>query len=105
MEQLKKLPADIGPDYAFIVDDNSMVNAGICKGDVVFINACDHVSNGQIAAVKVGENVRLRKYWCDDEYTILTPANTAYNTAMLTEAENNSVQLIGRVVVCMRIYE
>lgn len=105
MEQLKKLPADIGPDYAFIMDDNSMVNAGICKGDVVYINACDHVGNGQIAAVKVGENVRLRKYWRDDEYSVLAPANMAYATAILTETECNSVQLIGRVVACTRIYE
>lgn len=51
MNQTVNAPADISADYSFIMDDDSMSGDGIRAGDIVYFAACDHVDNGQIAAV------------------------------------------------------
>lgn len=59
MEQTVNAPADISADYSFIMDDDSMSGDGIRAGDIVYFTACDHVDNGQIAAVQTPDSVEI----------------------------------------------
>lgn len=59
MEQTVNAPADISADYSFIMDDDSMSGDGIRAGDIVYFAACDHVDNGQIAAVQTPDSVEI----------------------------------------------
>ena len=47
------LPNDIDADFCLCCVGDSMINARINDGDIVFIKACDIVDNGQIAAVSI----------------------------------------------------
>ncbi|MEI3250268.1 MAG: hypothetical protein V8R95_07705 [Faecalibacterium sp.] len=63
MEQTVNAPADISADYSFIMDDDSMSGDGIRAGDIVYFAACDHVDNGQIAAVQTPDSVEICHVW------------------------------------------
>lgn len=70
------------PHYALRVTDDSMINACIQNGDVVFLQKASWAEyNGQIVAVIVnGEEGSLRRlHWSEDSAKfILTPANDLY---------------------------
>lgn len=87
-------------DFAAVMPDDSMINKGIYAGDVVGFVACDHVENGQIAAVKVGDKLFVRTVWADGRQ--LVAANTAYMTELFSADELLGVQIIGKAVEVWR---
>lgn len=50
-------------DYCFIMDDDSMVNAHIFPGDLVFISKCDVPQSGKTMAVMLNGTVEIRRVW------------------------------------------
>lgn len=104
MEQTVNAPADISADYSFIMDDDSMSGDGIRAGDIVYFAACDHVDNGQTAAVQVGKDVFVRVIWQEETWLSLAPANPAYISTVLQGAEMDRAEILGKVVAFAHIY-
>lgn len=50
-------------DYCFIMDDDSMVNAYIFPGDLVFIRKCSEPQSGKLMAVMLDGTVKIRRVW------------------------------------------
>ena len=57
------LPNDISADFCLRCVGDSMINARINDGDIVFIKACPEVDNGQIAAVSIDNEVTLKRVY------------------------------------------
>ena len=55
------VPEDISCDFALRCKGNSMIGAGIHDGDAVYIRIQPEVENGQIAAVRIGDEATLKK--------------------------------------------
>ena len=89
-------------DFAATMPDDSMIGKGIYAGDKIGFVACDHVENGQIAAVKVGDEIFVRTVWADGQ--LLAPANPAYMCEVFHAEELPSVQIIGRAVESQHIF-
>ncbi len=91
-------------DFALEAKGDSMMNAHILDGDMVFFAAQDMVDNGQIAAVVVGEEVTLKRvfYYRDKNKLILQPDNPAYEPLVYTGEELDSIRIIGRAVAHLR---
>ena len=87
MEQTVNAPADISADYSFIMDDDSMSGDGIRAGDIVYFAACDHVDNGQIAAVQTPDSVEICHVWQHRRYIALVPADLKLNSTVLQDAD------------------
>lgn len=106
MEQTVNAPrlADLKIDFAVIMPDDSMKNKGIWPGDVVYLEACDHVDNGQTAAVQVGKDVFVRVIWQEETWLSLVPENPAYISTVLQGAEMDRAELLGKVVAFTHIY-
>ena len=95
------LPNDIDADFCLRCVGDSMINARINDGDIVFIQACDIVENGQIAAVSVDNEVTLKRvyYYPEKNKLVLNPENPAYEPFVYTNEELNDIRILGKAVV------
>lgn len=93
---------DIKADFCLIAKGDSMINARIHDGDIVFIRKQDIVENGEIAAVVVNnesEATLKRFYYYRDRATlILKPENPAYEDLIFQNEELNEVHVLGKAI-------
>lgn len=97
------LPNDIKADFCLRCEGDSMINAGISDGDIIFIKACPEVDNGQIAAVSIDNEVTLKRvyYYPEKNKLILNPENPAYEPFVYTDEELNDIRILGRAVMLL----
>ena len=93
---------DVKADFCLKAKGNSMVNARIHDGDIVFIRRQDIVENGEIAAVVVNndsEATLKRFYYYRERATlILKPENPAYEDLIFQNEELNRVHVLGKAI-------
>lgn len=93
---------DVKADFCLKAKGNSMINARIHDGDIVFIHRQDIVENGEIAAVVVNhdsEATLKRFYYYRDRATlILKPENPAYEDLIFQNEELNEVHVLGKAI-------
>ena len=95
------IPKDIQADFCLRCKGDSMINARINDGDIVFIHSCPEVENGQIAAVAIDNEVTLKRvyYYPQKNKRVLNPENPKYEPYVYTGEELNDIRIIGRAVV------
>lgn len=95
------LPNDIKADFCLRCEGDSMINARINDGDIVFIKACPEVDNGQIAAVSIDNEVTLKRvyYYPEKNKLVLNPENPAYEPFVYTDEELNDIRILGKAVM------
>ena len=71
------LPEKVKADFALRCQGDSMVDANIQDGDIVFIKESPIVDNGEIAAVVIGEEATLKKVYIQNDTITLLPANSS----------------------------
>ena len=69
-----RLPNNIHADFCLRCEGDSMINARIFDGDIVFIQACQTVDNGQIAAVSIDNEATLKRVYYYPDKNKLVPA-------------------------------
>lgn len=99
IEDYVDLPRHIRADFALTCRGDSMINAGIRDGDVVYIRKQEHVENGQIAAVRVGEEeATLKRFYHDGDEIRLMAENPSYPTKHFFGPDMQQVHVIGLAV-------
>ena len=95
------LPNDIKADFCLRCQGDSMIDARINDGDIVFIQSCPEVENGQIAAVSIDNEVTLKRvfYYPEKNRLVLYPENKAYEPFVYMNEELNDVRILGRAVM------
>lgn len=85
-------------DFALRVKGDSMIEAGIFDGDLVFIRQQNSVRNGKIAAVRLTEwnEASLKKIFVKNDNVILYPCNPDYEPIV-----TRNVEIIGE---CVGVY-
>ena len=61
------LPEDVNADFVLKCQGDSMIDANIQNGDLVFIKESPVVENGEIAAVVIGEEATLKKVYYQND--------------------------------------
>ena len=93
---------EIKADFCLIAKGDSMINARINDGDIIFIRKQDTVENGEIAAVVVNDdNEALLKrfyYYSDKGLLILKPENPAYEDMIYSGEELNHIHVLGKAI-------
>lgn len=84
-------------DFALKCVGDSM-EPKIKDGDIVAIRKQPLVENGQIAAVRIGDEATLKKVYLYSDHVILQPVNTAYEPIALYMEEMNDVTIEGKAV-------
>lgn len=91
-------PVDMRCDFALKCQGESMIGAGIHDGDVVYIRIQPEVENGEIAAVRIGEEATLKRVYLHNDYIELRPENPAFESIIRRCEEMNDVQIEGKAV-------
>lgn len=106
IEEYIDLPRHIRADFALTCEGDSMINLGIQEGDVVYIRQQEKVENGQVAAVRVGdEEATLKRFYFDGEMIQLVPENSRYRPLVFTGESINRIHVIGLAVAYTRAIE
>lgn len=91
---------DIQADFCLKAKGDSMKNARILDGDIVFIRQQDMVENGEIAAVVIGDEATLKRvyYYAEKALMILKAENPKYEDMIYTNEELDEVHILGKAV-------
>lgn len=94
---------DINADFCLTAKGDSMINARINDGDIVFIKEMSMVDNGDIAAVIIDDEATLKKvyYYPDKGKLVLYPENPNYEPFIYVGEELNTIRILGKAVYFM----
>ncbi len=94
-------PADpeiINSDFCLYADGDSMIDAGINEGDLVFFKQTPQVENGTIAAVFVDDTTTLKRFYRKENQIILQPENKDYSPIIIDLDESTNIRILGEMV-------
>ncbi|MBR3269601.1 MAG: transcriptional repressor LexA [Oscillospiraceae bacterium] len=87
-----------GELFALRIRGDSMIKAGILDGDIVIVQQCDLVENGEIAVVLVHDDeATVKRFYRENGGYRLQPENDTMEPIFVREAA-----VLGRVVALMR---
>ena len=98
VEEMVDAPAGRGVDFCLICKGDSMIDAGIHDGDIVYIRQQPDVENGEIAAVRIGSEATLKRVYKSAAGVMLAPANAAYTPQMYGPDTLDDIQIEGKAV-------
>lgn len=98
IEEYIEIPKHIKADFALTCKGDSMINARIYNGDIVYIRQQDTVENGEIAAVLIDGEATLKRVRLHPDRIILEPENPMYDPFVYRGEEMNSVRILGKAV-------
>lgn len=85
-------------DFVLKAKGDSMIEANIFDGDLVFFKKKDDVDNGSIAAVLVDDEATLKKVNKSNEIIVLQPCNSHYDPIIISKKDHKSVRILGQMI-------
>lgn len=100
IETYAHVPENIHADFCLRCKGESMINARILDGDIVYIHKQSTVENGEIAAVLINDEATLKRfvYYPQKDMVILKSENPNYEDFVFTKEELNRIHIIGKAV-------
>ena len=92
------VPITIHCDFTLLCKGDSMIDARIWDGDVVYIRQQPEVENGEIVAVRIGDEATLKKVYYNGRRIILRACNPLYADMEYEGEELNDVEILGKAV-------
>lgn len=92
------MPEHVRADFALRCKGDSMINARIYDGDIVYIREQPTVEDGQIAAVLIDEEATLKRVRIFSDHVVLEPENPLYRPFVFWGEEMNAVRILGKAV-------
>lgn len=89
---------DIKADFCLTAKGDSMINARIFDGDIVFIKEQPIVENGEIAAIIIEDSATLKRVYLKSDKIILRPENPIYDDIIYEKDDMNRVHILGKAV-------
>lgn len=100
LEGYLPLPADFaagGEYFVLRVEGESMLGAGIRDGDFVIVRRQKMVENGEIAALLLGDEATVKRFYQEKDLVRLQPANDQFEPILTRE-----VEILGKVTGLFR---
>lgn len=94
-----KVDVSIHADFALRCKGDSMINARIFDGDIVYIRQQSDVDDGEIAAVLIGDEATLKKVYRTENKLVLRPCNPMYDDIVYTGDALSEVHILGKAVM------
>ena len=92
------MPDEVVADFALTCRGDSMIDARIYDGDIVYIREQPEVENGEIAAVLIDGEATLKKVYYQKNKIILQPENKKYEPLVYVAEEILDVRILGKAV-------
>ncbi|MCR5268364.1 MAG: transcriptional repressor LexA [Lachnospiraceae bacterium] len=96
------LPVEYAPNaQSFIlkVKGDSMINAGIFDGDMIFVEQCNTARNGDIVVALVDDSATVKTFYKENGHIRLQPENDSMEPFIL-----DTVTILGKVYGVMRLF-
>ena len=87
-----------GADFALTCKGDSMINARIHDGDIVYIRQQPEVENGEIAAVLIENEATLKRVYKYPDKLVLNPENPVYPPMVYSGTELESIRILGKAI-------
>lgn len=97
-EYYVEVDESISVDFCLRVKGDSMIDARIQDGDLVFIRKQPIVENGEIAAILIDNEVTLKRFYKNDGGVILKPENSKYQPKYYTEKDFKDIRILGKAI-------
>jgi len=101
IEMFIKVDESIPADFELKCKGDSMINARIFDGDIVYIRQQPDVDDGEIAAVLIGDEATLKRVHKYPNKLVLSACNPMYNDFVYSGDELESIRIIGKAVAFM----
>ena len=95
-DETVQAPADIDADFVFRCVGDSMINARIFDGDIVFVKS-GPVEDGRIGVVRIGEEYTLKRIYHGPDYLELRAENPMY-PAQIIRGDQINAEIVGKAV-------
>lgn len=91
---------DINADFCLTAKGDSMINARILNGDLVYIRSQSSVNNGEIAAVIIDDEATLKRvyFYPESNKLVLNPENPQFEPLVFVGEELKNVKILGKAV-------
>mgnify|MGYP001852303835 CR=1 FL=1 len=91
---------DIKADFCLRAKGDSMINARINDGDIVFVRAQNAVDNGEIAVVVINDESTLKRvyFYPNNNLLVLKPENPKYAEITYSDESLNDVKILGKAI-------
>ena len=93
-----QFPDALNADFCLRCKGDSMIEARIHDGDIVFIRQQPEVDNGEIAAILIGDETTLKRVYRSGDTLTLMAANPTYPPMVYTGEQLTSVRILGKAV-------
>lgn len=90
--------SDINADFCLTAKGDSMINARIFDGDIIFIRNQPDVENGEIAAVIINDEATLKRVYKYNNRIELRPENPTFPVLNYEGEELNKIKILGKAV-------
>lgn len=87
------------PIFALHVKGESMINAGILDGDIIFVERTPAARDGEIVVAMIEDEATVKRFFKEKDHFRLQPENDSFEPILCTE-----VAILGKVVALMRYY-
>ena len=99
IESYLSVDENISVDFALRCKGDSMINARIFDGDIVYIRQQPDVEDGEIAAVLIGDEATLKKVHKFHNKIVLSPCNPMYDDLVYTDEQLNEIRILGKAIM------
>ena len=101
------IPRHVRADFALRCKGDSMINARIYDGDIVYIRSQPDVTDGEIAAIIIDGEATLKRVYHLPGQLLLQPENPAYKPFVYTPEDIavNDIRIIGKAVAFCSLLE
>ena len=87
-------------DFCITVRGDSMINAGINDGDIVFVRRQPEVENGQVACIEIERSrVCIKRFYKTDNSVTLVSENPKYAPLQFNETNCEDFRILGLAVI------
>ena len=93
-----EMPENIHADFALRCKGDSMIDAHIYDGDIVYIRKQPIVDNGEIAAVLIDDEATLKRFYRNGDTVTLMPCNPKCTPFVYTGEQLNDLRILGKAV-------
>ncbi|MDI7267962.1 MAG: transcriptional repressor LexA [Myxococcota bacterium] len=92
------LPDEPARCFALRVRGESMIDAGIRDGDIVFVRQQDGAASGSIVVAMLGDEATVKRFFTEGGRVRLQPENPAMAPIIVPAADAASLRILGVVV-------
>ena len=88
----------LNADFVLIAKGDSMINARINDGDIVFVRKQEKVENGEIAVVAIDDEATLKRFYKYADTIVLRAENPAYKEMEFRPEDRKDIRILGKAV-------